>query len=116
MPPPTIIVVAMLPAAAVLYLLVRTTAGIVRALVKKQPVQAVHCFLIGVVLTVTYLAASLAFSVSAWLSHSEAAKQMVPCYWLCLFVVIVALPSAGLFALYKWAKKAGARAQRSLTR
>jgi len=69
----------------------------------------------GVVLTVTYLAMSLMFSVSAWLSHSEAAKHMVPCYWLGLFIVIVALPGAGLCALYKWFKKTGDRAQGSLT-
>ena len=112
MPAPSIIVVAMLPAAVILSLLVWGAIGIGRALMKNRPIQAGHCLLIGVVLVVIDLAVSFMFSAGAWLSHSEAAKQKVPYYWLLLFIVIVVLPSTGLYALHKWSKKDGGRTQK----
>jgi len=105
MPAPTIIMVTVLPGAIMLGLLAWSAVRIIRTLLKRQPIQAFPCLVIAFVLALTDLAVSIVYLVYAGLSHSEAAKQKVYYYWMVLFVVIVVLPSIGLYLLHRWSKR-----------
>lgn len=105
MPAPTTILIIVIPAAIMLGLLAWSAVRIVRTLLKRQPIQAFPCLVIAFVLALTGLAVSIVYLVDAGLSHSEAAKQKVYYYWVVLFVVIVVLPSIGLYLPHRWSKR-----------
>jgi uncharacterized membrane protein len=102
---PTIVLVATVPALIITTLFVWAVASLLSKFLKHQDLGFWEVVVIVLWLAILEVGISIALTVSAALSHSEAEKSRLPFIYYASAFVLVVLPAVGLFAFRSQFKK-----------
>lgn len=102
----SLIALSAIPAVLLLVGMAWSTFRIVNSIRAKQGIRTLHCLVLIAGFAVISGMALLILTISAALSHSEAMKDRIPCYWLFIFAVFTGGPAIALYLLkVKYRKK-----------